>query len=245
MTRRQDEIRQYYEQRYRGRARPRIAQNLKRVRSNFRGMHVSEGDRVLDVGCGLGTAGVFLADQGATPFGIDISLEAAKASLQAGGYVSASQANAESLPFADVSFDLAAFLGTLEHFVDPVKALHEAKRVLKPGAQICFVVPNSNFFLFKVLEGTGQPHEMPRTYEGWRQLFEEKGLSIEKVYRDVGPGVFDGRSLWRGLLRRCALSLSSLLPMRHTYQFVFICRNLLTPRTQDEAGVPCEQEHSG
>jgi hypothetical protein len=69
-------------------------------------------------------------------------------------------------------------------------------RVLRPGAQACFVVPNSEFFLL---------------------------LKVERVYRDIGPGVFEG-GLLRGVLRKLVLLLFNLLPLHYTYQFVFICR---------------------
>jgi len=219
-------IRQYYEEQYKERPGRRTGGSLKRVHSNLRGMHIKRGDRVIDIGCGLGTTGSYLADRGAIPFGIDISYGAARATFQSGGYAATSQANAECLPFADLSFDGAAFMGTLEHFIDPAEALREANRVLKPGAKICFVVPNSSFFLFKFFGGTGQPHEIPRTCKGWRQLFEREGLRVETVYRDVGPGVFDGGSLLRGALRRFVLFFSNLLPIHYTYQFVFICHSL-------------------
>lgn len=186
-------------------------------------MHIKRGDNIIDVGCGLGTVGSYLMDRGAIAFGIDISFEAVRATSLSKDYAAVIQANAESLPFADLSFDGATFMGTLEHFVDPFKALRAVNQVLKPGAQICFVVPNSEFFLFKFFGGTGQPHEVPRTYEGWGQLLEMEGLKIEEVYRDIGPGVFEGGIL-RGIPRRLVLLLFNLLPLRYTYQFVFICR---------------------
>lgn len=226
MLKPQDVIRQHYEEVYKGGLGRRIRGNLRRVHSNLRGMRIKPGDRFLDVGCGLGTTCLYLARRGAEVFGIDISFESARLTSRSERCGAVSQANAEFLPFADISFDGATFMGTLEHFIDPVKALCDANRVLKPGAQICFVVPNSDFFLFKFLGGTEQPYEVPRTYKGWWQLLEEGGLKTEMVYRDIGPSVFDGRLLLRGVLRKLVLFFSNLLPLRYTYQFVFICRSL-------------------
>ena len=188
-------------------------------------MYIKRGARLIDIGCGLGTTGLYFARRGAISLGIDISLEAAETTFQSGGYAAAIQANAETLPFADLSFDGAAFMGTLEHFVHPAKALRETSRVLKPETQICLVVPNDDFFLFRFMGGTGQPHEEPRAYAGWCQLFEKEGWRVEMVYRDIGPDIFEG-GLLRGILRKLVLVVFNLLPIRHTYQFVFICRRL-------------------
>ncbi len=43
---------------------------------------------------------------------------------------------AEHLPFADGVFDHVVFATTIDHFVDPVAALHEAIRVCKPTGAI-------------------------------------------------------------------------------------------------------------
>ena len=47
------------------------------------------------------------------------------------------QALGEYLPFKDGTFDQVLFVTTLDHFVDPVIALVEAKRVLKNKGEIC------------------------------------------------------------------------------------------------------------
>ncbi len=218
----QDSIRQYYDRWYSHEGRRELADGLARARSNLSRMRLRAGDRVVDIGCGRGAMGACLASLGARAYGLDISHGAALASNKLGCYAAALQANAERLPWADRSFDAAALMGTLEHFFDPVQALCEVVRVLKPGAQVCLLVPNSEFALFRFLGGTGQPHEVPRTYEGWTALFEASGLRIETVYRDRGPGVFVG-GLARGLVRKIVLLLSGLFPIRFTYQFVFVC----------------------
>ena len=43
----------------------------------------------------------------------------------------------EYLPFKNASFDQVLFVTSLDHFIDPVKALQEAKRVLKNSGEIC------------------------------------------------------------------------------------------------------------
>lgn len=51
---------------------------------------------------------------------------------------------AESLPYPDASFDYMLFCEVLEHLTnDPMRALLELKRVLKPGASLILTTPNA------------------------------------------------------------------------------------------------------
>jgi SAM-dependent methyltransferase len=49
----------------------------------------------------------------------------------------------EALPFADGSFDAVLFVGCLHHVPDPLPALREAHRVLRPGGQLFAAEPVS------------------------------------------------------------------------------------------------------
>lgn len=46
-----------------------------------------------------------------------------------------------NLPYADGAFDLVIHSDTLEHVLNPVHALQECRRVLRPGGALCFTVP--------------------------------------------------------------------------------------------------------
>jgi SAM-dependent methyltransferase len=50
-------------------------------------------------------------------------------------------ADLSALPFADHSFDAAINIVTLEHVLDPMAALHEIARTLRPRAALLLVVP--------------------------------------------------------------------------------------------------------
>jgi SAM-dependent methyltransferase len=49
----------------------------------------------------------------------------------------------ESLPFEDDSFDAALFVGALHHVPDPLQALREAARVVRPGGRLFAAEPCS------------------------------------------------------------------------------------------------------
>jgi len=51
------------------------------------------------------------------------------------------QVDMQAMPYANNHFDLVVHSDTLEHVLDPVKALSECHRVLKPGGFCCFTIP--------------------------------------------------------------------------------------------------------
>jgi ubiquinone/menaquinone biosynthesis C-methylase UbiE len=102
-------------------------------------MALSQGARVLEVGCGTGAVTRVLATWPgvAETIGVDPSpVFVAKARELAGGLsstVSFQEADGRSLAFADGGFDAVVFHTTLCHVPEPEVMLHEAVRVLRPG----------------------------------------------------------------------------------------------------------------
>jgi ubiquinone/menaquinone biosynthesis C-methylase UbiE len=94
---------------------------------------------LLDVGCGPGTITIDLARRVAPGrcVGIDRAnevIEQARAhAAKQGVPVELSSADVYALPFADASFDVVHAHQVLQHLADPVRALRELRRVLKPG----------------------------------------------------------------------------------------------------------------
>ena len=105
---------------------------------------------VFDIGGGPGRYAVWLAGQGYTVSLLDpvpLHVEQARVALQDFEDAEAELGDARALPFNDTSADAVLLLGPLYHLTkraDRLKALREAKRVLKPGG-ILFAAVISRF----------------------------------------------------------------------------------------------------
>ena len=146
------------------------------------------GTRLLDVSCGTGSLLAAARDRAVDAVGVDLSDEAVKLAKRVAPSAEVAVGAGEALAFRDGSFDYVSCLGSLEHFLDMGKGLEEMKRVAKPAARFCIMVPNRDFIGWKVLghQGTAQQdineHLLP--LKAWRQLFERHGLVVLRVVPD-------------------------------------------------------------
>ena len=90
-------------------------------------------DSLLDVGCGTGYFTRSFAGRGLSVVGLDPSPAMLAVATDRGGGPIYTRGWAESLPFTDNSFDLVAFVTSLEFVADPSAALREARRVGRFG----------------------------------------------------------------------------------------------------------------
>lgn len=96
---------------------------------------------IIDIGGGAGFYSFWLAKQGHNVHLVDlsehnISLAKEKAQQENAALIQCQEGDARNLAFGDNQFDIALVLGPLYHLTekqDRIKALQEAKRVLKPG----------------------------------------------------------------------------------------------------------------
>jgi ubiquinone/menaquinone biosynthesis C-methylase UbiE len=99
--------------------------------------------QVLEIGVGSGLNLSLYGPAVARVFGLDPSPEllrlAGKRTADALVPVSLIRASAEHLPFADAAFDAIVMTWTLCSIPNPIAALMEMRRVLKPGGRLLFV----------------------------------------------------------------------------------------------------------
>lgn len=96
---------------------------------------------LLDVGCGRGSILKLLASRARRAVGVDIDENArrlARADLMLAGLPNCSlrQGNMYRLPFDDAEFNTIILDDVLTDATDPVRALLESKRLLKPGGRL-------------------------------------------------------------------------------------------------------------
>lgn len=108
------------------------------------------GMRILDVGCGTGTAEVNLSRLRLSQLdlvGIDLSTSRVSDALTATRYMNATvgfaAADACHIPFAAATFDATFCVAVLQHIGEVPQALAECARVTKPGGRFLAVEPDN------------------------------------------------------------------------------------------------------
>jgi ubiquinone/menaquinone biosynthesis C-methylase UbiE len=110
----------------------------------FAGFARCGGQRVLEIGVGMGADYLEWLKAGAHAKGVElssVSLELAKRRCQMAGYAPDLQvSDAEQLPFPEGTFDVVYSYGVIHHTPDPPQCIREARRVLKPGGTLRIMI---------------------------------------------------------------------------------------------------------
>ena len=148
------------------------------------------GRRILDVGCGTGTAEVKLSRLHLTQVSlvaVDLSPDRVAEALAAARShnIRASFAAADgcALPFLDGTFDSAFCVAVLQHITDVGAAVRELARVTRPGGRVVAVEPdNSARYFYSSLDAGMRAYEASGRF--FRSLAGERSDTTDGA---VGP----------------------------------------------------------
>jgi SAM-dependent methyltransferase len=153
---------------------------------------VTETDRVLDVGCGPGVLTAQLFEYSSAATGVDFSARMIAEAQQNNPGIDFHVANAEDLPFAEATFDLAVVNYCAHHLARPEHAFKEIRRVLAPGARLVVVHPiqsrQPSWGSFADAVGAVLP---PETVPGGALLDVETPEVYVELLRECGYGEVD------------------------------------------------------
>ena len=186
-----------------------------------------KGQTLLDVSCGKGYLVALAQKKGLNATGIELSNTALKLSKERFPNCQFLQANAESLPFGDNSFDYVTNLGSLEHYLHPEKGCREMSRVLKPDGTAMILLPNSHdiLTLYQIIKFGKGPNDMQdferfAARQEWHDFLSQNGFEVIETYkfdRKLPKKPFRLFNFVYNLLVRC-------IPLNLSRVFVFVAK---------------------
>jgi SAM-dependent methyltransferase len=199
---------------------------------------------ILDLGCGDGQLTKRLAATGASVVGVDASPEMLSAARSRG--IDAREGRAESLPFADCSFD-AVFSNAALHWVREQDAmLSEVRRVLRPGGRfVAEMGGHGNIAAIRVALATvlarhgygdrqGGENYYP-TPDSYARRLERHGFKVERISLIPRPTPLAASGM-EGWLRTFCRGVLDVLPEELRKPVVEETAALLAPVLRDEEG---------
>jgi ubiquinone/menaquinone biosynthesis C-methylase UbiE len=157
--------------------------------------HLTDGSRLLEIGCGAGNLLLQATVQDSYPVALDLSrqaltfvrsrLEEAKTGAQSPSDFACTQAIGEFLPFTDNSFDCILISEVIEHLAAPQVSLREAVRVLRPGGRLLVTTPNYRSF-WPVMEWAVDRLNMAPKMAGEQHISRFHAASLRNMLVQLG-----------------------------------------------------------
>lgn len=107
------------------------------ARRIMRHLRPSDGQRLLEVGCGRGWLTQRMQERFPATYGVDVNPRSIVHAVTANLHVM----DAVALEFDDEQFDHVYSFHAIEHIMDAAAALREMHRVLRPGGRVLLVYP--------------------------------------------------------------------------------------------------------
>jgi 2-polyprenyl-3-methyl-5-hydroxy-6-metoxy-1,4-benzoquinol methylase len=116
-------------------------------------LNFQDGMKALDIGAGIGKGLRSLKEAGFDAFGIEPSAAACKFAYEKIGIPPEKLhcKSIENADFAENTFDFVNFGAVLEHVYNPSESLKSALKWLKPNGIIFAEIPNSGYFITKLM----------------------------------------------------------------------------------------------
>ena len=130
-----------------------------------------EGKKLLDAGCGTGWFSAKAVERGADVTSMDLGeqlLDQVKKKCRSTTICG----SILEMPFPNNTFDIVISSEVIEHVPDPIKAIHEMHRVLKPGGSLVLTTPNKLWFFAIWIANTFKL----RPYEGLENWLSQRRL---------------------------------------------------------------------
>lgn len=170
-----------------------------------------QGTSLLDVGCSAGYVLEAARTLGLRATGLDCSRFAVNVCRERG--LAAEVGSANQMPFPGNSFDFVTMKHTLEHLRDPLGALKEIHRVLRPNGVAFLIVPDAAYYKVRLMPKIGRNFRPDR--RGWQHhvYYYEKNL-IEACNRAGLVVCKAGKDIFR---RRLAVGIGNIFERLRWY----------------------------
>ncbi|MDO5087353.1 MAG: methyltransferase domain-containing protein [Comamonadaceae bacterium] len=214
-------------------------QSSERTSLSVLSAHLPPGARVLDLGCGSGAVGRYLARRGDGGVIDGLTISADEAALAAPHYRRVEVANLDSAEltalFPPGQYDAIVCADVLEHTRHPERVLHACRALLAPGGRVLLSIPNAGYcgLIAELMAGEfryrpegllDETHLRFFTRQTLMRFLAENGwaaCSVETVERALPDSEF--RVAFDALPPAVARHLLGL-PDALTYQFIVVAR---------------------
>ena len=140
---------------------------------------LSNGKKILDLGCGRGEFLRGFVRCGLKGYGVDESLAAQAICPEE--EILQTDLEKQQLPYEDNSFDIIYSKSVFEHFYYPEKLVQEIHRILKPGGLVITMTPDWEFIYKTFYDDC--THRTPFTLTSLKNIFIINNFNEVKVER--------------------------------------------------------------